>query len=248
MPGYLRSILWMLLGLLVVPAVVCGENWPGWRGPRGDGTSHETQMAVEWNAQTGHNLAWKSELPGSGHASPIVWGDRLFLVACAADQQERLLLCLDRDSGQILWQQTVLKSPLETKHLLNSFASSTPATDGKLVYVSFLETDGHTVPAPNVDKPRPITPGSMVIAAYDFAGRQQWLVKPGEFISAHGYCSSPVLYQNLVILNGDHDGDGYVVALDKTSGATVWKAKRENQTRSYVTPIIRQYDGRTQLI
>jgi outer membrane protein assembly factor BamB len=88
----------------------------------------------------------------------------------------------------------------------------------------------------------------MVIAAYDFAGNQRWVARPGDFISAHGYCASPVLYKDLVIVNGDHDGDGYVVALNKDSGATVWKAPRENQTRSYVTPIIREIGGRTQMV
>ena len=88
----------------------------------------------------------------------------------------------------------------------------------------------------------------MVVAAYDFDGNRKWLVKPGEFISAHGYCSSPVLYQDLVIVNGDHDGDSYVVALNKLTGETVWRVAREHKIRSYVTPLIRQIDGRTQMV
>jgi outer membrane protein assembly factor BamB len=236
--------------LIVFSAVdaVQGENWPGWRGPRGDGTSLEKDVPIHWNGSTGENLRWKSPLPGSGHASPIVWNNRVFLVACNDAKQERVLACFDRLTGKPLWQRTVVRSPLETKHALNSFASSTPATDGELVYVSFLEVDGRTVPAPNVGTPRPITPGRMVVAAYDFAGNQKWLVRPGDFISAHGYCASPVLYKNLVIVNGDHDGDGYIVALDKQTGATVWKSPRPNNTRSYVTPIIREIDGRTQMV
>jgi outer membrane protein assembly factor BamB len=208
----------------------------------------ETGVPTRWNGATRENLAWKVPVPAGGHASPIVWEDRVFLVGCNNDTQERVLACLSRKNGKLLWQQTVIRSPLETKHALNSFASSTPATDGNLVYVSFLEVDGHTIPAPNVSAPRPITPGRMVIAAYDLAGNQRWLVKPGEFISAHGYCASPVLYKNLVIMNGDHDGDGYVVALDKATGQQVWSTPRPNNTRSYVTPIIRQMGGRTQMV
>ena len=132
-------------------------------------------------------------------------------------------------SGQLLWQQTVLQSPLEDKHQLNSFASSTPATDGQLVYVTFLDRS------------------EMVVAAYDY-GRQKWLVRPGAFSSKHGYCSCPVLFEDKVIVNGDHDGDAYLVALDRATGKTVWKIDRENKTRSYSTPIIRQIDGRTQMI
>lgn len=88
----------------------------------------------------------------------------------------------------------------------------------------------------------------MLVAAYDFAGKERWLVRPGEFSSVHGYCSSVVLFKNLVIVNGDHDGDAYLVALDRGTGKTVWKTPRENKTRSYCVPIIRQFDGRTQMI
>jgi outer membrane protein assembly factor BamB len=246
-PRYRLPVFYLALCFLAASRA-SAENWPCWRGPRGDGTSVETGVPKSWNGQTGEQLAWKTPVPAGGHASPIVWEDWVFLVGCNNDTQERVLACLSRKNGKVIWQQMVLRSPLETKHALNSFASSTPATDGNLVYVSFLEVDGHTIPAPNVSAPRPITPGQMVIAAYDFAGNQRWLVKPGEFISAHGYCASPVLYKNLVIINGDHDGDGYVVALDKTTGQRVWSAPRPNNTRSYVTPIIRQMGGRTQMV
>jgi outer membrane protein assembly factor BamB len=244
----LRLALGLVLGCWAVSSPAYGENWPCWRGPRGDGTSLESGVPRSWNGLTGANIRWRTPVPGSGHASPIVWNDRVFLVGCVEATQERVLACLDRLTGKTLWQQAVVRAPLETKHALNSFASSTPATDGKLVYVSFLEVDGHTIPAPNVGAPRPITPGQMVVAAYDFAGNQRWLARPGEFISAHGYCASPVLFENLVILNGDHDGDSYVVALDKTTGKTVWSIPREHKTRSYVTPIIREIGGRTQMV
>jgi hypothetical protein len=130
----------------------------------------------------------------------------------------------------MLWQQVVLNSELEQKHRLNSFASGTPATDGTRVYVTYLAEK------------------EMVVAAYDFSGKQLWRVRPGAFSSVHGYCSCPVLFEDKVIVNGDHDGDAYIVALDRATGQTLWKVDRENKTRSYVTPIIRQIDGRTQMI
>jgi outer membrane protein assembly factor BamB len=225
-----------------------GENWPGWRGPRGDGTSAESNVPVRWNVAAGENVLWKTPLAAGGHSSPIVWQERVFVTGCVADTQERMLICLERDSGKVSWQKTVLNAPLETKHALNSFASSTPATDGKLVFVSFLEVDGHTIPAPNVSNVRPVTPGKMAVAAYDFAGNRKWLARAGDFISAHGYCASPVLFENLVIVNGDHDGESYVVALDKTTGQEAWRAPRANKIRSYVTPLIRETAGRTQMV
>lgn len=224
------------------------ENWPGWRGPRGDGSSLEKDVPTKWNGETGENIQWKVPVPGIGHASPIVWEDRVFLVSCIEESGERVLISLDRRTGKELWRRTVFKAPLETKHSLNSRASGTPATDGTLVYVTFLQVDGRTVPAPNVGTPRPITPGEMVVAAYDYEGNRKWMSKPGEFISAHGYSSCPVLYKDLVIVNGDHDGDGYVVALNKDTGETVWKTPRKHGIRSYVTPIIRNIAGRTQMV
>ncbi|MBI2477645.1 MAG: PQQ-like beta-propeller repeat protein, partial [Planctomycetia bacterium] len=224
------------------------ENWPGWRGPRGDGSSLETNVPTAWDGATGKNIRWKVPIAGEGHASPIIWNDRIFVVSCLPEKQERVLICLNRADGKLLWQKDVVSAPLETKHNLNSFASGTPATDGELVYVSFLEVDGRTVPAPNVGTPRPITPGEMVVAAFDFEGHRQWLVKPGSFVSAHGFCSSPVLYKDSVIVNGDHDGDSYIVALDRKTGETLWKVDRPHQTRSYVTPLIRDVAGRTQMV
>jgi outer membrane protein assembly factor BamB len=137
----------------------------------------------------------------------------------------------------------VLRSPLEKKHTLNSFASSTPATDGERVYVTFLKTDEAAVAAPGR-----ASPGRMVVATYDFDGNEIWRVEPGEFSSMHGYCSSPVLFEDTLIVNGDHDGDGYLVALDRQTGETHWKIDRPNNTRSYCTPIIREIEGRTQMI
>lgn len=218
------------LCLVATLASAHAENWPCWRGPRGDGRSQEQNLPVRWNGPKGENIAWKVDVPGKGHASPIVWEDRIFLVSAREDRQERLLLCLDRNTGRTLWERVVVVSPLERKHGLNSHASSTPATDGERVYVSFLDRK------------------EMLVAAYDFAGNQRWLVRPGEFSSVHGYCSAPVLFEDMVIVNGDHDGDAYLVALDRRTGKTVWKTPRENKTRSYCAPIIRQFDGRTQMI
>lgn len=221
------------------------ENWPGWRGPRGDGSSLEQNLPTEWDGASGRNIAWKTPIPGKGHSSPIVWQDNVFVATffegeAEKDKPDRMLLCLDRKTGKELWRRTVIEAPKEKKHTLNSYASGTPATDGELVYVTFL--------LPDFGSETERTPGEMVVAAYDFDGNQKWLVKPGRFASVHGYCSSPVLFEDKVIVNGDHDGDAYIVALNKKTGETVWKVPRENKTRSYVTPIIREIDGRTQMI
>ena len=227
---------------------ISAENWPCWRGPRGDGSVVDVNAPVSWNGETGENITWKIPVPGSGHSSPIIWEDRIFLTSCREETQERLLTCLDRESGRTIWEKTVVKSKLETRHRLNSYASGTPATDGKTVYVTFLVVDGHEIPAPNVGNTRPVTPGEIMVAAYDFNGTQLWKRTIGSFISAHGFCSSPVIYKDLLIINGDHDGESYVAALNRTTGSPVWKVPRQHKTRSYCTPLIRDVDGRTQMV
>lgn len=229
---YYRSIRHRLAAVLVTLATLTGaaygENWPAWRGPRGDGTSLENDVPIHWSGTD--NVAWKTPIPGKGHASPIVWENRVFTVTAVKDSLERILLCFDVTSGKVLWRRTVLKALWERTHKLNSHASSTPATDGERVYVSFL--DGN----------------KMYVAAYDFEGKRLWEVRPGPFASMHGYCSSPILWEDKVILNGDHDGPGYLIALDCKTGRTLWKTPRPNNTRSYCAPIIRTIGDRNQMV
>jgi outer membrane protein assembly factor BamB len=235
-----RPFVLALVALLLIGSTFAqAENWPNWRGPRGDGTSTESGVPTKWNGKTGDNVAWKIELPGTGHSSPVVWEDRIFVTVCIEASFERVLVCFDRNTGKKLWQTTVLSTPLEKKHTLNSFSSSTPATDGKVVYVTFLE---------NTSDDEKKNRGNMTVAAYSVDGQQLWSVKPGVFSSTHGFCSSPVIYQDSLIVNGDHDGESYIVALARDSGEVRWKVAREHKTRSYVTPIVRNYAGREQLI
>jgi len=216
--------------LLATASASLAEDWPGWRGPRGDGTSTEKQVPVHWDASKSEGVKWSVEIPGEGHSSPIVLGKRIFVSTAVTDTQDRVLMCLDRDSGKELWRRTVLTTPLERKHRENSYASSTPATDGERVYITYLD---------GLDA---------VVAAYDLEGNQQWLVKPGQFTSVHGFSSSPVIFEDKVIINGDHDGDAWIAAVARKDGKTLWKIDRENKTRSYCTPLIRDLAGRTQMI
>lgn len=262
-----RAIL-LTLSLFLLPLTVRAGDWPGWRGPRGDGISDETQVPLRWSKS--ENIAWKTEIPGKGHSSPIIWGDRVFLTTCiekvmptlsatvvtstgpsmafaplvaapavypgrpSDSNGDRALLCLDRKDGKILWEQTVLSCKLEGKHKLNSFASSTPATDGKYVYVTFLEAPKYQA------------------YCFDFDGKLIWKKSPGEFRSVHGFCSPPILYKDMVILNADQDAlkgtESYLVALDKNTGEEKWRAERPNHTRSYCPPLLIDAAGKKQLV
>jgi outer membrane protein assembly factor BamB len=217
--------------LISVLSVARAEDWPGWRGPRGDGTSRETGLPQTWSAT--RNIAWKTAIPGIGHSSPIVWGDHVFVTSCLEEEGKRMLVAVDRKGGKILWQRLVVQAPLEHKHRLNSYASATPVTDGKYVWFAFLSFP------------------DMQVACYDFAGNKVWQRSPGKLLSPHGFCSSPILYKDLVILNGDQDAQAYIVALGKNTGAERWRIDRPNRTRSYCTPILihtPKYSDTTQLV
>jgi outer membrane protein assembly factor BamB len=227
-----------VLTCLLFAGAVHAEDWPAWRGPRGDGISGEKGIPLTWSKSD--NIRWKTSISGKGHSSPIVWGERIFVTTCLEDKGERVLLCLDRRDGKILWQQVVLTAKLEHKHPLNSFASATPVTDGKHVWVAFLDSP------------------DMQVACYDYQGKRVWMRSPGTLVSPHGFCSSPILHKDLLLLNGDQDaqfreqtGKGYLVALDKETGAERWRVDRPNRTRSYCTPVLihpKNHPDQTQLV
>jgi outer membrane protein assembly factor BamB len=223
-----RLLISIVALLFIFQLVTMAENWPGWRGPSGDGTSSEINLPVKWDSTT--NVMWKVPVPGIGYASPIVWEEKLFTVTALTETQEKQLLCYDIKTGSLLWQVTVLKNPLERKHPDNSFASGTPVTDGKSIYLSFLDGD------------------SVVVAAYDFSGKQLWIKHPGTYASPHGYSVSPILYKDKVIINADSKGDAFIAALSRTDGHTLWKTKFDKKSHSFGAPLIRELAGRTQMI
>ena len=228
----------LVLPCLLFVATASAEDWPGWRGPRGDGTSSEKNIPLEWSATK--NVRWKAEIPGIGHSSAIVHGDHVFVTSCIEKKEagkdapaDRVLLSLDRRNGKLLWKKSLLSTKLEKRHADNSWASATPATDGTYVYVAFL------------DYP------DMVVVCCDFDGKEIWRKTPGTLKSVHGFCTSPVLHKDLVILNGDQDDpSAYLVALDKKTGKEMWRTSRQNPMnperkpakglgiRSYCTPIL----------
>jgi len=223
-----RLLPFVVLAGIVTALPARAEDWPQWRGPRGDGTSTETGIPTKWTAT--ENVAWKTPIPGRGYSSPIVSGDRIFLTTALEDVEKQQLHCLDRKTGKILWTQEQPFKKQQRIHKLNSHASGTPTTDGKAVYVTFH------------DQPH------YVVCAYDFDGKLLWKKSPGDFYSVHGFCSPPVLYQDSVILNGDQDNKAaYLVALDKHTGAEKWRVQRPG-IRSYCPPVIIDVAGKKQLV
>ena len=231
-------------------------NWPQWRGPGGQGISTEKNLPTEWSATK--NIKWKTPIAGRGHSSPIVWGNRIFLTTAiegaivpgakavkhmdgdkeflhpdsvGADHKHTFkVICLNADTGKILWDQTAYEgTPYDNRHRKSSFASSTPATDGKLVY-AFFGTEG--------------------LYAYDMGGKLVWKADLGKLGTVGmGTGTSPILYQNLLILQCDEENGAasFIVALDKKTGREVWKSPRKVQV-SWATPILVRTPRRTELI
>jgi outer membrane protein assembly factor BamB len=233
-----------------------GANWAQWRGPEGQGVSRETGVPTEWSATK--NVLWKTPIPGLGHSSPIIWEKKVFVTTAiegavvpgahavkhvienevflhpdsvGADRLHTFkVLCLDRDTGKVLWERTAFTgTPYDNRHRRSSFASPTPTTDGKLVYAYF---------------------GTEGLYAYDFTGRLAWKKDLGKLGTlGMGIGTSPVLYENLLIVLADTEAgeNSFIVALDKKTGKEVWRAARKVQA-SWATPIIVRTAKRTELI
>jgi outer membrane protein assembly factor BamB len=225
------------------------ENWPGWRGPGTLGISSEKGFPAQWDPIK--NVKYKVEVPGLGHSSPIVWGNRIFITAAVnadpaeADWQKGFprvdrkpdasevswkVLCYDRDHGKLLWEQTAIRQkPVNGRHTKNSYASQTPVTDGTYVFAFF---------------------GDQGMYCYDFKGRLIWSRELGSFTMRNnwGLGSSPVLYKDFVIQTCDQEtGKSFIIALEKKTGKTAWKVDRD-ELSSWSTPYLYLEGARPELI
>jgi len=192
------------------------SDWPRFRGPNGAGISTDKDVPIHW---TEANILWKTMIPGIGHSSPIVWGDHVFIQSADVSGKERFLICLSAGAGKIRWTKSVPSSKAHT-HTRNTWASSTPATDGQQVYALFW--DGQRI----------------AIHAFDFQGNEVWKHELGSFTSQHGAGASLIVYEGKVYYLYDQDGDSALVALDAKTGKPAWEAQRKAFRACYSTPFI----------
>jgi outer membrane protein assembly factor BamB len=215
--------------LTLVSGVVRAANWPRFRGENGSGVSEEKGFTAPWNPD---RVRWTVPVPGTGHSSPVIWGNKLFLTTASETGTTRSVLCFDAQSGKLLWTKSIeLKA--NPKHPKSSWASATPAVDGERVFVVFADVE------------------RQILLAYDFDGNLLWQQDLGSFESQHGQGASPIVFEDLVILANDQNGPSSIVARDKRTGRAVWTATRNSgaQATSYATPFIyRPKVGPPQLI
>lgn len=198
-----------------------GSDWTRFRGPNGDGVVTE-KVPVEWTAKT--NRLWTTELVGKGNSSPIIVGNNVFVQTATKDGSRRMLVCLDAQTGAIKWNKSA--SGHATKiHAKSSYASCTPASDGKNVYACFWDGD------------------VVSLHAFSQAGEELWSASMGSFASQHGAGMSPIVHKGKVFINFDQDKAAEVVAYDASTGAKVWSAPRKGYYACYSTPILRELPG-----
>jgi outer membrane protein assembly factor BamB len=225
------------------------NDWPQWRGPLGTGVAPNGQPPIEWSDTK--NIRWKTELPGKGHSTPIVWGERIFLTTAIpygdpvkarlpdrpgthdnltmTHRHEFAVVAVSRKTGKILWQQAVHKElPHEAGHVSASLASASPVTDGERVFAFF---------------------GSRGLYCLDLDGKLLWKKDLGEMHTKHGHGegSSPALHGDTLVVNWDHEEQSFLVAVDKRTGKQLWRVARTEDT-SWATPIVVEHGGKAQVI
>ncbi|HZZ81337.1 MAG TPA: PQQ-binding-like beta-propeller repeat protein, partial [Gemmataceae bacterium] len=212
-----------------VAASARADNWERFRGPNGVGISKDKNIPIKFSPT--ENVRWKIDID-SGHSSPVVWGDRLFVQTASADATKRSLLCVDAKTGKEIWKRSIPATrPKQKLRYDTSLASATPTTDGQAVYVPFW--DGKDI----------------ILTAYNFKGDKLWDRNLGEFVSQHGAGASPILYKDLVIFSMDKDSfrdtskktgpvanPSVLYGLDKKTGKTVWEEPREAVRACYSVP------------
>jgi len=250
-PALLRSGAAAFVLVLGTSAAAAGADrrpaWPWWRGPLGNGVSPDGDPPVRWSER--ENVRFKLAIDGDGLATPIVWGDRIYVLSAVAldgagkvggparkpsetllAKQRFLVTAYDRHDGSLEWQRVAVERvPHEGHHQESGWATASPVTDGERLYAHF---------------------GSAGTFAYTLEGELVWKVDLGDMTTRLGYGegSSPALWGDTLIINWDHEGDSFVVALDKRTGKERWRKDRPGELTSWSTPLIEEHEGRVHVI
>ena len=242
-------VLGLLTALFATADASAQTNWPQFRGSQSLGTSDEPGLPDTWSAEK--NVVWKTEIPGRGWSSPIVWGDRIFVTSVVNEGTSKppkkglyfggeqktppdtvhrwMVYCIDWKTGKILWERMAHKGkPESTVHIKNSYASETPVTDGERVYAYF---------------------GNLGLFCYDMNGKELWSRRWGAFKTRFGWgpAASPVLYKDRIYIVNDNEQNSFLAAVDKRSGEEVWHVARDEKS-NWAPPYIWENGQRTEIV
>lgn len=232
-------ILVLTAGILIQSVDVTAQEWARFRGPNGTGESEATTIPATWK-ETDYN--WVAELPGIGHSSPVLWGDRLFVMSADPVTATRYVLCFDVQRGVEIWRREFPSVPHHL-HTMSSFASCTPAVDAQNVYVAWS------------------TPANLTLMALTHSGDKVWQKDLGRWYSQHGFGTSPMLIDDLVILSNSQEAkdgkidlvditpESFLMAFDRKTGEERWRTRRKTDNVAYSVPaIFKPKDGPPQLV
>jgi outer membrane protein assembly factor BamB len=230
--GRLPSVLLLVAAIAFGNPIFAGD-WLQWRGPLGTGQSDEKSVPLTWSKT--ENVKWKVPLDGPGNSSPIVVGQKVFIAHAPAKSSLRGIHCYDRNNGNLLWKHNIEYAEKETTHATNPYCSASPVSDGQRVVAWY---------------------GSPGLYCYDLAGTVLWHKDLGTVEHIWGFGSSPVIFDNLVILNFGPGVNAFVVALDKRTGNEVWRkefpaqssSKFDEYRGSWSTPVVFKDGSRTVLL
>ena len=213
------------------PKLSAERDWPWWRGPSRNGIAAEQSPPIKFGDT--ENVVWKTPVPGRGHSSPVVVGERVFLATAESAPQAQSVVAFDRKTGKQLWKTDVSKGGFPRgNHAKNTEASPTVACDGERIFATFFHHE------------------TIQCTALDLNGKQVWQKTAGPFnpkMFEYGYAPSPTLYRGTVIISAEYDGDSAITALDRQSGRQVWRTPRKNSI-SFSTPITAHVAGKDQLL
>jgi outer membrane protein assembly factor BamB len=211
---------------LATTSQIVGQEWTRFRGPNGTGVANSDSIPVKW---TEKDYNWKVKVPGVGHSSPVLWGDKIFLLSADPETATRHVLCYDAKSGKQTWVRNFESKPHHL-HPRSSYASCTPAVDEERVYVGWS------------------TPEETLLKAFDHNGKEVWSVDLGRWQSQHGFGTSPIVYKDLVILHnsqqanqldeGEKPGESYMMAFDRETGKEEWRVPLKSMNVCYSVPFI----------
>jgi outer membrane protein assembly factor BamB len=214
-----------VLSLTVIALNASAQEWTRFRGPNGTGISPSKGIPTKIASPD-----WKVQLPGSGHSSPVLWGERIFLTSTGDKSGGISVLCLSASDGRLIWKKDFALNPFP-RHQFNSYAASTPTVDAERVYVVWNQPDDY------------------MLTALDHSGKLVWQRDFGPFVSQHGCGTSPIVYDEKIILANEQDdskfvkesprsGESFLLAVEATTGKTVWQTPRRSAVVAYSTPCV----------
>jgi outer membrane protein assembly factor BamB len=215
----------LLFFICCTTTFVLADDWPSWRGSDGSGHTKESGVPTRWDAKS---VVWKTALPGIGQSSPVVWGNRIFLTSALEKGKKRVVLCVDRNKGNIVWQHEAWEGVPEPSHGMNGWASATCATDGERVIAFF---------------------GKGGLHCYSVDGKKLWSRDLGAFAGPWGTSACPLIVGDLVIQNCDSTSNAYLIAVNKNTGKDVWKTPRKDCPKGgWSSPVLVDAGNRKEIV